>query len=97
MSKTWNFLSVGKPNLLPHATTVNIEASVTGIQYADENKPIRDGELFFLMAPTYIGSSVIIRRLTFSKEKEPQLDYSYIEAGCIKLDGEDVFLLLESN
>jgi hypothetical protein len=95
MTKTWDFIFVPKPSSLPHTTVVTIEKSVTSISYAHDDEPEKKGELQFIVAPCYFSSRIITRKLTFSLEKNPKLDYEYADAGSIKLNGKDVYLLIE--
>lgn len=97
MSKTWDFLSVDKPINLPQTVIITVESTVIGIQYADDDNPIRQGKLFFVIGPTFLGVPIIKRKLTFSEEEAPDLGYKYIEAGLIKLGKKNVHLLLEKN
>ena len=47
------------------------------------------------IAPVFENDFVEKRRLCFSLDQRPQLDFSYFLAGITEIDGETVFLFLE--
>lgn len=95
MSKTWDFLHIKKPDKLPCVVKIQVEESVIGIGPTSELE--KDGELNFVIGPTFWGSPVKNRKLAFSYKQKPELGFSYIEAGTINLDGKNIFLLLEAS
>jgi len=95
MSRTMDFLTTEKPKRFPFETSARMEVSVCGISLTDEQD--NPNKLRFVIGPTFLGVPIIRRRLVFSLEKSPKLNFDYIEAGDEEIDGNKVYLLLEKN
>lgn len=98
MSKTWDIMSIERPKKIPSTVLITCEKSVAGISPCESIE--KDGELHFVIGPTFFDSPIIERKLTFSYEKNPSLGYEYTYVGEIgpsqlKGEGERIFLLLE--
>ncbi len=98
MSKTWDILVVERPKKIPSTTVVTIEESVEGISPCGKFE--KDGHLHFVVGPTFFNSRIISRKITFSYERDPLLDYEYdyagqIEPGQLLSEGERVYIFLE--
>lgn len=98
MSRTSDYLSVKRPAQLPFTTTVHCQSSVAN--FSASAKFEREGNLVFLIGPTWVGHRMIDRKLTFSYEEFPDLDYDYdlvgeIEAGELSREEKKVYIFLE--
>lgn len=94
MSKTYDFLTIEKPEQFPFETIVKIKDSVFGIHLKERQVY---GELRFIVYPTFPDYQNNERRLVFSLEESPKLHFNYIQSGKEKIDGQIVYLLLERN
>lgn len=89
-----NYFLLKKPICIPCIISIHIAPSVTKMEPAPEFET-KEGNLAFLVSPSFMVSTSVNRKLAFSKEKEVLLNFSYLHVGTIKIDHEDIYLFLE--
>lgn len=93
MSRSWNFVHVSGVEGIPAIATVDIVVSVESLSIYEIKE---SGEIILCAYPALEGASIAIgRRLVFTREERPVLQFSYRHVGEIDLFGETVYLLLE--
>jgi len=92
MSRTTDLLFVPKPAQFPHVRTVLIPKSVESVLFS---KIRDDGNLVFIIGPTWHWSPLTKRKLAFLEDETSKLDFESSKAGVTELDGKQIFLFLE--
>jgi hypothetical protein len=86
---------VQKPTNIPSVVTLLAPRSVNSIGVVDDEEESSPTELKLFLYPCWLSSPYAHRRLCFSFNKKPKIEFPYINVGETTLMGKKVFLLLE--
>lgn len=100
MARNTKLLSVQRPSNIPCTVDIFCEKSVESMSAT--KKIEENGELRFIIGPTYFRSPIVKRKLTFSYEKTPSLGYKHLSAGQIEpgdlsYENKRIYLFLENS
>lgn len=89
-----NYFLFKKPDYIPCTVSIHIPASVSKMDPAP-NFETNEGNLAFIISPAFTISTLVKRRLVFSKVQEVMLSFSYLHVGTVTINREKIYLFLE--
>lgn len=86
-------IQIPMPTTIPCMVNVRTNLSVVTIDYSSTDAD----KLNLVVSPTICLSPLASRKLVFSEEIEPKLNFEYYRAGIMKLGDKEVYLFLETS